>query len=68
MLADVEIPCAVVGHAVALVARIAYFDDPFARAPSPPDVARHVAEIEALLNGIPDRTLAEPEPGADPLD
>ena len=65
VLADIEIARTVVGHAVALVARIAHLDD--ARAPSAADIARHVAEIEALLC-VPDRALAETEPGADLLD
>ena len=52
VLADIEIARTVVGHAVALVARIAHLDDAVPRAPSAADIARHVAEIEALLLGF----------------
>jgi hypothetical protein len=68
VLANVEIPRAVIGHAVALIARIAHFEDAFACAPPAADVARHVAEVEALLFGVPDRPLAEPEPCTELLD
>src|SRR5439155_11576832 len=68
MLADIEVAAGVIGHAVALVARIAHLDDAAGLAPAAADVARHVAEIEALLAGVPDRAFGELEPGAEALD
>ena len=68
VLAHVEIAGAVVRHAVALVARVAHLDDAALGSPAAADVARHVAEIEALLLGIPDWTFAEAEPSTNPFD
>src|ERR1700674_1766111 len=64
VLTDVQIPGAVIGHAIALVAWIAYLGAPIRGAPAAAHVAGHVAEVQALLFRVPDRTFGKSKPRA----
>src|SRR6266478_804940 len=64
VLTDIQISCAVIGHAIALVARIADLRNPIGGAPSAAHVAGHITEVQALLLWIPDGTFGKQKPRA----
>ena len=68
MLADEQVQVGVVGHAVALVARVHHLLDAAVRRPLAADVGGHVAEEEVLVARVPDRALGKGEPGSELLD
>src|SRR3989442_3095455 len=58
----------VVGHPVALVARVGDLGDPVFLAPAPPNVGGHVAEEQIAPLLVPDRSLCEGEARRELLD
>src|SRR4051812_4916024 len=68
VLADEQASVRVVGHAVALVARVGDLGDAVLLAPAATDVAGHVAEEKETPLLVPDRALGEGEARAQPLE
>src|SRR6202035_1162393 len=61
MFADIQVSGGVVGHAVTFIAGSANFFDAILGAPPAAHITGHVAEIQALLFRIPNRTFGEPK-------
>src|SRR5580700_6465379 len=68
MLADIQVACSVVGHAVALITWLANLFDTIRGAPPAAHISGHVAEVQALFLRIPDGAFRKPEARAKFLD
>ena len=68
VLADEQVEVRVEGHPVALERRVPDLGHRAVQRDLPPDVGRHVGEVEDLLRRVPDRPLGEGESGCELLD